>query len=138
MAWSLTRGFQPFLLFLELLELLLHPPDFISYLSSGLKDLPPYYTSGLTNSQLYLPPGLDSPTNGAGHHLIHHLLCMCDEGSCNAGMDWSTQGDRVRDWPGSRKGMATMTGFLLNLARNFSFLSLSLLLLLGHLYLKSP
>ena len=42
------------------------------------------------------------------------------------------------DWPGSRKGIGTRIGSLLNLARNFSFLSLSLLLLLGLLYLKSP
>ena len=40
------------------------------------------------------------------------------------------------DWPGSRKGIGTRIGSLLNLARNFSFLSLSLLLLLGLLYLK--
>ena len=30
------------------------------------------------------------------------------------------------DWPGSRKGIGTRIGSLLNLARNFSFLSLSL------------
>ena len=42
------------------------------------------------------------------------------------------------DWPGSRKGIGTRIGSLLNLARNFSFLSLSLLLLLGLLYLKPP
>ena len=42
------------------------------------------------------------------------------------------------DWPGSRKGIGTRIGALLNLARNFSFLSLSLLLLWGLLYLKPP
>ena len=42
------------------------------------------------------------------------------------------------DWPDSRKGIGTRIGSLLNLARNFSFLSLSILLLLGLLYLKPP
>ena len=39
------------------------------------------------------------------------------------------------DWPGSRKGIGTRRGSLLNFAKNLSFLSLSLLLLLGLLYL---
>ena len=39
------------------------------------------------------------------------------------------------EWPGSRKGIGTRRGSLLNFAKNLSFLSLSLLLLLGLLYL---
>ena len=39
------------------------------------------------------------------------------------------------EWPGSRKGIGTRRGSLLNFARNLSFLSLSYLLLLGLLYL---
>ena len=42
------------------------------------------------------------------------------------------------DWPGSRKGIGTRIGFLLNLARNFSFLELVPPPLAGAFVLETP
>ena len=69
----------------------------------------------------------------------HHLLHLCSKGSGHAFKNWSTQDSRkkgIGQAPG--RGIGTRIGSLLNLARNFSFLSLSLLLLLGAFVLEIP
>ena len=94
----------------------------------------------LSFSETIWPPG---PSRFASDH----SLSISANTSCHLRSIWQWQcfqrtgpcpkiEQGAADWPGSRKGIGTRIGSLLNLPRNFTFLSLSLLLLLGHLFLK--
>ena len=79
------------------------------------------------------PTSLTSHKNNPLSALQSHGLF--EQEGLHGSQDWPTQGDRVRDWPGSRKGTGTRTGSFQNLVRNFFSLNLYLLILLGLLYL---
>ena len=149
--WSFqTRGFQLFFSGFQLcqfllfaIQILFQPPNFSLYLMPLVhKIMHPIRHPFLFLFSILCLLGQADVLLMKPLDLTHHLLHLCSEGSGNAFKNWSTQDSRGRglarlqegDWPGSWKGIGARIGSLLNLARNFSFLNLSLLLLLGLLY----
>ena len=73
-----------------------HVPSFLFCFSQLTSNPAPAHTSSPTPSLPYQPPVPGSPTDDTDLHVLHHLLCLCPEGSGNGRTDRTTQGHTRR------------------------------------------
>ena len=121
-------------------------PAHLSYFGALAPDSPtllqltsgptPADTSSPTPFQSYQPPVPGSPADDKDLSCLANISSACVmKAVAMAEHTGPPKATGEGEWPGSRKGIGTRRGSLLNFAKNLSFLSLSLLLLLGLLYL---